>query len=64
MFNFFRDNYGQLSAILVAAASLGALVARLTPNKADDALFARILRVATLAPTLGLGHVRLPGRGR
>lgn len=51
------SHVGDISAILVAACSLGALVSKLTPNKKDDALFAKALSLLQALPTLGLGHL-------
>lgn len=59
--NFLAANYGNIAAALVAAATLGAVVARMTPNKKDDALFAKALAFLQKLPTLGLAPKAKPG---
>jgi hypothetical protein len=55
---FLADHYGDLAAGLVAAATLGSVVARFTKTDADDRFFAKALSLVSTvlrrAPSLGL----------
>ena len=51
---FLADNAGNIALALVALATAGAAVSRLTPNKKDDAFFAKCLAFLQKLPTFGL----------
>lgn len=52
--DFLRAHYGDIAAGLVAAATLGSIVARLTKTDADDKFFGKVLEYIRRLPSLGL----------
>jgi hypothetical protein len=47
---FITVNWPQLVAVLVAVATVGSLIAKLTPTPKDDGIFAAILNFLNLLP--------------
>lgn len=52
--DFLKNHYGDIAAMLVAAAVLGSLVAKLTPTPKDDSFFAKMLEYSRRLPSFGL----------
>lgn len=49
-FAFLVANFGVILGILVSLATVGAVIAKLTPSPKDDRVFASILRFLNLVP--------------